>query len=168
MNFTAPQELVEVDLEYVELGNGDVIIIFNDAQRSLMKDKVKVAKAKFQRPKFGNFRHYIKGVVQEGANGEDLLDKMLLKTQKFNVLLVELVDGDGKTVDLIPSFYHNLIPEFAMGFIDKYDAVLETERLEMLTNLGIFDNEELVNESAELIEEEKEEEKEDADEDLSK
>ena len=159
MTFTSPQDLVEVDLEYVELGNGDIIVVFNDAQRTLMGKRIKIAKAKFQRPKFGNFRHYIKGVIQENADGNDVLDKMLLKIQKFNVLLAELIDGDGKKVDLTPSFYNNVISEFAMGFIDKYDAILDNERLEMLTNLGIFDEEEVIEKATELLEEEKSEEK---------
>ena len=140
MAFMASEQFVNVELQYVELGDTDMIVIHTDKQRDVFKGKIKTAKARFIRPKYGNFNIYIDGCVTENQDtGETIMDTMKLKNNKIRTLLWDLVDGDGQPVELNEEFFSDVMPDFAIGLVQAYDEALNIERMNFLREMGIFD-----------------------------
>jgi hypothetical protein len=138
MAFTASKKLVEIKLDYVSIGESDIIVIKTEQQRKLFNGKIKTAKAKFSRPNWFNFNIYIDGCVKEDVlESRTEVDTMKLRKNKFNTLLEELIDGDGKIVTLDNEFYNTVLPDFAIGLVEAYDTYLNNEKLKFIEEMGI-------------------------------
>jgi len=142
MAFMASSKPIDVELEYVELGESDIIIVRTDKQREIFEGQVKIAKAKFDRPRWSNYNAYISGCVkEETASGRTELDITKLREQKLLHLLMALEDGDGNEVKLEANFYMNVHPDFAVGLVEAYDNKLNEERFEFLKGMGAIEGE---------------------------
>ena len=138
MPFTVSEELIEVKVEYVEIDGQDTIVIRDDEQKEFWKKngEIKVAKAYFERPRWSSFNQYIKGCVKEDGNtGEVAIDSMLLRDNKLRVLLKKLIDGNGEEVKLDYKFFDNIVPDFAVGLVETYDASLNKERYDFVEKM---------------------------------
>jgi hypothetical protein len=68
--------------------------IKTEIQKDLFKDQIKKAKAKMQRPRWSNFNIYVSDCVKEDPiTGDQRVDIMRLRQNKFQSLLTELIDG---------------------------------------------------------------------------
>ena len=143
MGFIVSKKLVEVELEYCEVGDTDILVLSGDEHKEFFKGKTKKVTAKFQRPRYGSYNNYMNGCMKTNAEtGISEFDEMRFKSNKFNALLVELVDNDGEKVVLDRAFYSDVNPDFAIGLIDAFDAKLQKDKIDFLTKEGFFKKEE--------------------------
>jgi len=132
--FTVKKSLVEVNLDYIELEEGDILFVENFDDKERFREKIKTARAWFERPNWNNFNKYIKGVIEiDQVTGVPYVDTITLRDKKFRNLLKRLVDGSGEDIKLDAEFYNNVIPEFAIGLIQAYDEKLEKEKEEIFS-----------------------------------
>ena len=144
MSFMVSPTLVDVEVNYMEDENGELYILEEDKEKEF-EGKYKTAKAKFKRSNQKSFTQYISNCTIV-KNDIPMIDQVLLRDNKFKVLLVELIDGDGEKVELNKYFFDNVSPDLVSGLIEKYDNSILTDRINFLKKTGI-------------IEEKKEEEK---------
>lgn len=151
MSFLVSKEFIKVEMEYVDLGDGFVLVINNDTERDFIKSKnlkIEKVKAGFSRPTWGSYCLYMKDVItRDPVSGELLMDNATFRKNKFRILLEELfeikmVDGELKpvSVPLTPDFYGRCSTDFASGLIGKFDEVYETERTSILKKHGLMDS----------------------------
>ena len=131
--FSTKKDLVSVELAYLEVSGGEIFVIRDEEDKEKYKDKIKIAKAKFERQNWKNFNTYIKGcVVTDSETGVAMIDTIALRDHKLRNLLKSLEDGDGARIKLNADFFDNLIPDFATALVDEYDNFLDIERLSTL------------------------------------
>ena len=148
MSFLVPEDLVEVELEYIDLGKNGLLILRTPLQKEFYLKaegavkRLKKIKAKFFRPDWENFNFYIQDTVREDPEtSENYLDTIRLRKNKFQVLLKEMLvveDGKEQPVTLDNSFYKRVSPDLAIALVEKYDEALNEERNNILTELGVF------------------------------
>lgn len=137
--FTVPKDLVTVKINYGELGNGEIVIFAAKDEEKSFKGDIKTATAKFARPGWQQYNSYIdQTIVTDRETGFAKVDLFKLRDRKFRVLLRELVDGDNDNVPVIPSFFNDCIPEFAIALVDEYDKIVDEERAKVLKEKGIL------------------------------
>lgn len=153
MAFTVSNKMVEVEVEYLDLENGSIIVVSNETQRRLFKDKIKICKLFFNRPKGSNFNLYMKDCVSYDERNNMIVDTMKVVHQKFLYLLERVIDGDGIELILTNDFYDNIDTDFMRSAIDSFDAKIFQEKIEFLQKMGIFDDETI---KAEIKKEEEE------------
>lgn len=131
--FTVKKSLIEVNLDYIELEEGDILLVENLEDKDTYREKIKTSRAWFERPNWNNFNKYIKGCVDiDPLTGHPFVDTISLRDKKFRNLLKRLVDGDGEQVVLDSEFFNNVIPEFAIALVQAYDEKLDHEKTETL------------------------------------
>jgi len=137
--FTVPKDLVTVRVNYGELGNGEIVIFPTKADEEKFTGDIKTATAKFARPGWHQYNNYIdQTIVTDRETGQAKVDLFKLRDKKLRVLLRELVDGDNENVPIIPLFFNECIPEFAIALIDGYDNIVDEERARALREKGIL------------------------------
>lgn len=130
-----PEKTVEVKMNYL-CGDDGQIVVLNDTLPETMNGKYKVAVAKFARASWGVFNSFVKNSYIYHANANTYtIDELALKFQKFRSLLTKLVDGDNVPVVLDDAFFNSVNPEFVMNLVDKYDSILDMERVKMLEKI---------------------------------
>src|ERR1035437_1471709 len=139
MSIFSSKKPVEVSVDYVEIGD-NVIIVDSAEQKEIFADKIKTAKAKFERPNWKNFNINIDGCMRDDTeNGRFMLDPPKFREKKLRNLLLELIDGDGVKVNLDDKFFTNVLIDFAVALVDAYDKKLSDERLDALKDAGLLD-----------------------------
>lgn len=145
MSFMASKKLVEIELEYIDMGD-DIIVVRDEDTRKLFKKKnvpIKKIKAKFHRPRWSSYNVYIKDVVKEDpTTGKMEYDAILLKRNKFSTLLAELKDDEGNEVPIDRDLFENIHQDIPIGLIDRYDEKINKERENYLRKLNLFEEEE--------------------------
>lgn len=146
MGFLVPDELIESKVDYIELGDNQVLVIGNEEYKKICRGKnikIKTIKAKFSRPKWGLFNQYIKNTVSDDLNtGESKMDTLLLRQQKFRVLLEEIsevIDGVESPIVLTEGLFQNINTDIAIALVAGYDDELNKERDAAAEILGLFD-----------------------------
>ena len=146
MGFLVPDELIESKVDYIELGDNQVLVIGNEEYKKICRGKgikIKTIKAKFSRPKWGLFNRYIKNTVSDDLNtGESKMDTLLLRQQKFRVLLEEIseiIDGVEEPIVLTEGLFQNINTDIAIALVAGYDDELNKERDAAAEILGLFD-----------------------------
>ena len=146
MGFLVSEDLITAKVDYIELGPNHVLIIGNDEYKEICNKKkieVKTIKAKFARASWGKFNQYIKGTVFDDViEGTSKMDTVLLRQQKFRVLLEEIsqmIDGEFVDIPLTYDLFEKINSDIAIALITKYDDELNRERGEAAKILGLFD-----------------------------
>ncbi len=131
--FTVKKSLIEVNLDYIELEDDEIVLVDGVKDKEKYKEKIKTLRAWFERPNWSNFNKYIKGCVDiDPITGVPFVDTITLRDRKFRNLLKKLVDGDGEEVLLDIDFFNNVIPEIAISLIQGYDSRLDQEKTDIL------------------------------------
>jgi len=131
--FTVKKSLVEVNLDYIELDDDEIVIVEGIEEKERYKEKIKTARAWFERPSWSNFNKYIKGCVDvDPITGDPYVDTITLRDKKFRNLFKRLVDGNGEEVLLDIDFFNNVIPGFAIALVQGYDEKLDKEKTDIL------------------------------------
>ena len=131
--FTVKKSLIEVNLDYMELEEEEIVLIDNFSDKEKYKEKIKTLRAWFERPNWSNFNKYIKGCVDiDPITGTPFVDTITLRDKKFRNLLKKIVDGDGEEVLLDIDFFNNVIPEIAIALVRRYDTKLDQEKTDVL------------------------------------
>lgn len=145
MGFLVPDDLITSKIDYIELGD-QVLVIANDAYMDICKKKkveIKSIKAKFARPAWGVFNQYIKGTVSDDLNtGDSTMDTVMLRQQKFRILLeeiYEIIDGEDVLIPLTEKLFDRINTDIAIALVAGYDVELTREREEAASILGLFD-----------------------------
>jgi len=148
MSFLVSDDLIEIELEYIDLGKNGLIVLKTEPMKEFYlkaegaKKKLKKVVAKFSRADWESFNWYINNTVKEDPRtNEQVLDTLKLRENKFQILLQEMKRFEGN--DQIPvilnaEFFKKVNPDLAAAFVEKYDAFLDNERNDILTELGVF------------------------------
>ena len=167
MGFLVSNDLVSSKVDYVELGENNVLVISNEKGREICKKndlKIKTIVAKFSRPAWGTFNSYMNGTVMNNAEtGISSMDSVKLRQQKFRYLLEEIyevINGEDKKIVLSESLFDNINIDIALSLIGGYDDALDKEREAAIELLGLFDEEEKKEEDKDEKKEEDKDEKE--------
>ena len=140
MGIMVSKKAVEVELEYYEVGDFDLVVMSNDRQKELFKGKTKKVLAKFQRPRYGTFNDYIAGCFHDNPEtGFSELDSVKFKKNKLQALLTELTDEKGEKIVIDRDFFTNVHPDFAIGLIDAFDEKVQKEKMDFLQKEGILE-----------------------------
>lgn len=153
--FIVKKDLVEVEIDYLDLPNNDIVIVRDKTaiDNAEIKKQVKTAKAKFARPGWKNFNTYLKGCIVPDPNSETgrmLMDNTLLRDQKLRTLLRALEDGDGEKIILNSDFFDNIEPDFGVALIDAFDDKISNERLQSLRDSNLLLPEPVIEDSPDI------------------
>lgn len=126
--FTVKEDLIEIKVPYLELKNG--VIFFKEPEESgKFSDRLKTALAYFERPKWSNFSEYIKDCIFfDEKDQENKIDLIKLRHKKLAVLLKKLINGDGKEEKLTKEYIDNILPDFGIILVQKFDEKIEKEQ----------------------------------------
>ena len=166
MGFLVSEDLVEVSIDYVDLGKNDVLVVRNDKYKKLIEKnniQLNTLKAKFSRPNWEKFNQYIKGALKEDPDtGQMVMDSNTLRQQKFRILLeniYEVRNDKEEEIILTEKLFRDIHPDLALNLVDAYDLKIQEEKNEAARKLGLFDlnreEEQKTEESEEEIEENK-------------
>lgn len=133
--FTINKSLVEVKVHYLELDGGELFFLSEKEDIEQNKDKIKVAKAYFERPSWKTWNQFMKGSIETNqVTGTQHLDMLSLRDKKLRTLLKKLVDGDSNEILLNKDFFDNCNPDFALAMVDAYDETISEERTNSYVN----------------------------------
>ncbi len=139
MSFLVPKTLVEVEVYYYDLGDGEFLFISEDGKEK-SNGEWETAKAKFQRLNQKTYTQCMKNCINPSEVTESgvVFDTVLFRDNKFHFLLAELVDGDGEEVKLDRNFFENVSEELVIALVDAYDSKIANNRIQFLRKKGII------------------------------
>ena len=143
MSFTVSKKLIEVSVDYIELG--ELVQVVNNSNKDLFTDgSVKTARAQFRYPSYGAHAAYTKDCFKESTiSGQEglYIDTNRMRLNKLKALLVSLKDGDGNEVDINDQFFFDIDPDFATALVVNLDDKILKEKVDLIMKAGALKEE---------------------------